>query len=339
MHHCTQATGARDAAGGKGFDYRGSFVAVRDVLRAADLTVGNLEVPVDGLHKDHCFPLFSAPAEYLDAVADAGFDVVSLANNHALDRGTGGLERTVARAEALGLAVAGVTPGREAASLTVRGVRVAILGITSFLNLRCREAPCPLAAGPDEDVGPFDGRVRELAATHDLVVVFVHWMQENRQAPTRAEQAQARRLLDAGATAVIGHHPHVLAPGEWVVAGDGTTRYIRWSLGSFVHAMKSTTTRLAGIETLRLRRTPAGWTVAGAGFLPTVVRRNDGAERPKRFQPVPLDPALAQCASGDGPFMRLSKHECADLRWFREQLDLHPGWGAAPAPPQPGGSP
>jgi hypothetical protein len=300
--------------------------------------VGNLEVPIDGLRKDHCFPRFSAPDEYLDAVADAGFDVVSVGNNHALDRGPEGLRRTMERAEALGLTVAGGVPGREAASVTVKGVRVAILGITSFLNIRCKGTPCPLAAGPDEDVGPFDAQVRTLAQTHDVVIVFVHWMSEYRQAPSDTERAQALRLLDAGAVAVIGHHPHVLAPGEFVApaAPGGPRRYIRWSLGSFLHAMKFFTTRLAGIETLHLTRTPAGWTVAGVDFLPTVVRRNDGPDRRRIFLPVPLEPALAQCAAVQGPLARLSEHECADLRWFREQLDRHPGWGA---PPDPGGTP
>jgi hypothetical protein len=318
MHHCAQAPAARRAAGGEGHDYRGSFEHVADILSAADLAIGNLETPVDGAFEDHCFPRFSAPLEYLYALSDAGFDVLSLANNHALDRGSDGLARTALRVAHRGVYPVGTTAHPQV-TITVKGVRVAVLAATERSNRPCEEALCPVMIGSGARLAQ---RVALAAMDHDLVVVLLHWMREYQEVADDATWALTRRLVEAGAHAVVGSHPHVLAEVEAIHL---TTRraFTRYSLGNFLAAGKSFTTRLAGIDRVCFERTPSGWTLADHEFVATVVRKDAGKARPDVYQPIPLAAALAQCASGEGPFPRLRNWECADLRWFREHLDRH----------------
>jgi len=313
MHHCAQEPAARAAAGGDGHDYSGSFEHVTELLSSADLALGNLETPVDGYFDDHCYPRFSAPHEYLDALAGAGFDVLSLANNHALDRGSDGLARTTARVAARGMTPVGSTE-TPVASVAVKGVRIAVLAATAYTNRPCVDAPCPVLLG---DGAALEDAVRTAAATHDLVVVFLHWMQEYQEEPDDEPRALARRLAAAGAHAVVGAHPHVLAPAEPLDLPDRRA-FVRYSLGNFLAAGKSFTTRLAGVDRVCLRHNEKTWTLASHEFTPTVIRKDAGSSRPRVYQPTPLIPALAQCESGRGPFPRLRNWECADLRWFDE---------------------
>ena len=325
MHHCAQIPAARRAALDRGYDYRGSFEFVTDILSSADLALGNLETPVDGVFEDHCFPKFSARPEYLDALAAAGFDVLSVANNHALDRGSDGLARTVARIVERGMTPVGSSETRLA-SLTVKGVRVAVVAATENTNRPCVEAPCPIILGDGEALAD---AVRSAAATHDLVVVFLHWMREYQDHPDAPHRVLARRLAEAGAHAVVGAHPHVLADAEALDLPDRRA-LVRYSLGNFLAAGKSFTTRVAGIDKVCFRRTPTAWTLARHEFIPTAIRKDAGRDREDVYQPIPLAPALAQCATGEGPFPRLRKWECADLRWLRDHLDRHTAWETLP---------
>jgi len=318
MHHCAQAPAARRAAGGEGYDYRGSFEHVAAILSAADLAIGNLETPVDGVFDDHCFPRFSAPPEFLEALEGAGFDVLSLGNNHALDRGSDGLGRTAVRVGLRGMIPVGTT-AHPVASVTVKGVRVAVIAATERSNLDCEEALCPVMIGSGARLAQ---RARIARMDHDLVVVLLHWMREYQEEADDGTWLLTRRLVEAGADAVVGSHPHVLAEAATMRRGVHTA-FVRYSLGNFLAAGKSFTTRLAGIDKVCFTLAPGGWTFAAHEFVPTVVRKDAGKDRPDVYQPIPLAPALAQCETGEGPFPRLRNWECADLRWFREHLDRH----------------
>lgn len=326
MHHCAQIPAAQRAAGGDGYDYRGSFEHVTDLLSAADLAIGNLETPVDGVLDDHCFPRFSAPPEYLAALAAAGFDVLSVANNHALDRGSDGLGRTAARVGRRGMISVGSTAD-PVATVTVKGVRVAVLAATERSNRPCEEALCPVMI---EGGARLVQRVRLAAMDHDLVVVVLHWMREYQEEADDATRALTRRLVEAGAHAVVGAHPHVLAAAE-AVHVEPRTAFVRYSLGNFLAASKSFVPRLAGIDRVCFRRSDRGWTLGAHAFVPTVIREDAGKDRPGVYQPIPLAAALRQCETGEGALPRLRNWECAELRWFREHLDRRPDREALPS--------
>jgi hypothetical protein len=213
-----------------------SFLSgVAAVLSASDLTFGNLEgVLLDGgrprkvcTNPAACF-LFRSPSRYAEHFVDAGFDVLSLANNHARDFGEAGRTATMRTLDTAGIAHS----GREGdfASLVVNDVKVAVLAfaVTQKSNLM-----------HDYDVAA--ETVLEHAATHDVVVVSFHGGAEGNDV-TRLPFAEeeyvgeprgdvvhfARKVVDAGADLVLGHGPHVVRAMERY-----HDRLIAYSLGNF----------------------------------------------------------------------------------------------------------
>jgi len=362
MAHCTQSSGAQEAAGGTGYDFTAAFDRVRGLLSEADLAVGNLETPLDGRQEGYCFPRFSAPTQYADALLGAGFDVLLLANNHALDRGEDGLRRTIEAVRARRMLAVGAAPEAAQASIEVAGRKVAVLGFTRFVNLRCRGTTCPLLLHDRESLDAAAARVRELSSTHDIVVVLLHWMSEDRLRPSREEREQAAALVAAGAQAVVGSHSHVLGPARCLSAdseGDdepaptaggmlpaqappaasttGTPlfveaacdpaapsdAYVRYSLGNFVHAMRRFPTKLGGIDTVCFAPGKDGrHRVVSARFTPTMTARN--GSRPRSFQAVPLA-ELEQACQGDAAARRKAGVDCDEVHQYRKFLDKQPG--------------
>jgi Bacterial capsule synthesis protein PGA_cap len=224
---------AYGAGSGRGYDFRPMFAAIRPIVAAADLAVCHLETPLAPTGRDLSgYPTFNAPPQLAAAIRDAGYDACSVASNHAMDRGPAGVAGTLAVLDRAGLRHAGTARSpREAGPtlLTVRGVRVALLSYTYGLN-GFRPPP-----GRPWLVNLLDpGRI--LAATRAarragsrFTVVFLHWGQEYRSAPTATQRALARRLLaDPSVDLVLGHHAHVVQPlrrvgGKWVAFGMGNS--------------------------------------------------------------------------------------------------------------------
>ena len=228
------------------------------LLQAADIAFANLESPIAPDHHQRIYDeVFDAPADLAPALAAAGIDLVSTANNHAYDQGPDGLVETWTRVREAGVAVAGTGPTCAEAQaprvVEVRGVRVGFLAFTDLANFDRNagpDAPClsvtgPLCTadcGPDRDAVPFSHDTDRLKAAiasvdADFVVVSLHWGFEHSVDPLPDDPALARALIDAGADVVLGHHPHVLQPVEVHAAPDGRTGVIAYSLGNFVSNM------------------------------------------------------------------------------------------------------
>jgi poly-gamma-glutamate capsule biosynthesis protein CapA/YwtB (metallophosphatase superfamily) len=224
-------------------------------LRAADVAIVNLETAVgtSGTPAPKQFA-FQAPATLLDALAAAGVDVVTLANNHALDYGVDGLLETIDRAEAAGLEVVGA--GRDASEayaphyVDVEGRRVGIVGLT-------RVFPVPEWAASSDRPGMASAyepglplaiaAIEEARRESDWVVVTVHWGQERAPCPDDVQTQLARTFVDAGADVVAGHHPHVLQGVQRV--DDAVVAY---SLGNFVWYASTEESRTTGVFTVEL---------------------------------------------------------------------------------------
>ena len=210
--------------------------AVTPLLRQPDVMIGNLEGTLTRVATStKCAPdsedcvAFRAPPAYARLFADAGYDVLSLANNHSHDYGPAGLAETRAAVRGTGLAVTGGPD--DVAVRTVRGIRVAVVGF----------APCGWAA-PLNDPAAVRALVARAAASADVVVVVFHGGAEGPDAlhvPAGREiafgedrgdlRAFARTAIAAGADAVLGAGPHVVRGAE-VVSG----RLVAYSVGNLV---------------------------------------------------------------------------------------------------------
>jgi poly-gamma-glutamate capsule biosynthesis protein CapA/YwtB (metallophosphatase superfamily) len=225
-----KAAGARS---GRPYDFRPMFAAIRPIVSAADLAVCHLEAPLSASGRDLSgYPRFNAPPQLAAGIRAAGYDACSVASNHAMDRGTQGVAGTLRVLDAAGLRHAGTARrAREArhAILTVRGVRVALLSYTYGLNgLRLPRGRPWLVnlLSPGRILA--DTRAARRAGSQ-FTVVFLHWGQEYRSAPTPAQRKLANQLLaDPSVDLILGHHAHVVQPverirGKWVAFGMGNS--------------------------------------------------------------------------------------------------------------------
>ena len=236
-----------------------SFLALRDSLASADITFGNLESPIatDPTAAPDSGGIFAAPPAAAAALAFAGFDVVSTANNHAWDGGSDALEETMRQLTRAGVRFVGSGFGRDMAEQPVilerRGWRVAFFALTRAWN------PAPytfhshagsryVAWGDTCRIYP---AIREVKAKGraDLVVVSMHGGTEYVDTPPKHMQDLERGAVDAGADLVLAHHPHVLQPVVWY-----RHKPIVQSLGNFVFLQDDPWTRLSAI--LRVLVTP-----------------------------------------------------------------------------------
>jgi poly-gamma-glutamate capsule biosynthesis protein CapA/YwtB (metallophosphatase superfamily) len=245
-----------------------AFGPIAEVLRAADLTMVNLETAVTnrGVPEPKEFHFRTSPFAF-NALSAAGIDAVTLANNHTLDYGRVGLLDTLDAAQHANFPVFGA--GRNAAEAyapwmtTVRGVRVAALG---FMQVHELEVPWAAQDNRPGIAEAFDV-TRALAAVHaareraDLVIVFNHWGTQGVACPNAEQKTFAQKLSAAGADIIVGSHAHVLQGSGWL--GE---KFIAYGMANFLWWGNSYST-----ETGVLRLTVRGRTVVKSEFLPAVV--------------------------------------------------------------------
>jgi poly-gamma-glutamate synthesis protein (capsule biosynthesis protein) len=208
------------------------FAAVRDLLADADITIANMEGTFtdSGAQADKFYTFRTAP-RLAKGLADAGIDVVSLANNHTMDFGAAGLTDTIAALDAAGVKHSGAgendAAARQPVVLTANGLRIAFLSYEGVSESTPATATTPGEAWAD--VAKIDADVRAAKRDADLVVVSLHAGVEYTDAPSEIQLAAAKAAVDAGATLVLGHHAHVFQ--GWRRVGSAVIVY---GLGNFV---------------------------------------------------------------------------------------------------------
>ena len=282
--------------------YRDFWKPVASLLANADLTYANFEgTAADGVTtgldivKDPGRTwnnrVYTAPPNELsynyhpsliDDLIDSGFDVVSTANNHALDRGGIGIDRTVANFEQRGLAFTGTRPrdleDRPFSIVTkVKGLNVAWLACTFDTNGFPDRHGQVLHCFTQRD--QVLGEIRRLAANPeiDAVMLTPHWGIEGSPTPEKRQRDLAQEAIEAGATAIVGTHPHVQGPWEKLTAKDGREGLVIYSTGNFISNQRHTEQRMGEIALIELTKESgaAKMRVTAAGFVQTWVDITD----------------------------------------------------------------
>jgi poly-gamma-glutamate capsule biosynthesis protein CapA/YwtB (metallophosphatase superfamily) len=268
------------------FGLRYPWTGVARTLRNADIAFGNLECAVStrGRPVPKEFNFRGRPAALRVVARYAGFDVLNLANNHSGDYGTAALLDTLRYVRRFGMVPVGAGAGLASASaprvVERLGLKVAFVGFSNIL-------PASFFAGPGRPgsqaatPGAIRRSVRRARRRADVVIATFHWGVERAPREDARQRTFAATALRAGATAVIGAHPHVLQP----IRRDGR-RLVAYSLGNFVFSATSPATTRTGI--LRLRLAARG--VEGGRLTRAVIEgsrpRLLGRRRPLRMQPV-----------------------------------------------------
>ncbi|MGH6958848.1 MAG: CapA family protein, partial [Dongiaceae bacterium] len=290
LHDMVQKWGAAQKDG-----FAGLFKPTQDIIAAADIAFANLEGPAaEGVASNgkevrnpatrydksvyRGYPMFNYHPSVVKDLKNAGFDVLLTANNHALDRHQLGADRTINAIKAAGLAYTG-TRHREAMSAPWHAVTPvkAAGGAFNIAWLGCTYGTNEIPDRANQVLNCYEHRdeiistVKSLAAKPDIHAVFLvpHWGGEYQHAPDAKQTALARDVLEAGATAVIGSHSHVMQPIEKIATRDGRETVAAYSLGNFVSNQIGLPRRSAAILLLGL--TPAAngkLSLNGVGWVP-----------------------------------------------------------------------
>ena len=231
--------------------YGGAYpwTRVAGALRRADITTGNLETSISarGIAAAKEFTFRGPPQAIPPMRTVAGFDVLTLANNHSVDFGRDALLDTIRIVRAAGIQVigAGATDrlARRPAMLEKGGIRVALLGY-SDVNPLGFVADSARAGTARAELGSIDADVRAARRRADVVVCFFHWGTELHAAPEARQQQFAAACLAAGAQVVLGAHPHVLGS----VIRPFRRTLVAWTLGNFVFPSSGRTSDTAILE-------------------------------------------------------------------------------------------
>ncbi|MBP9626718.1 MAG: CapA family protein [Synergistaceae bacterium] len=242
MAHRPQVNAAR-YFGGVSYDFTPQFKEILPLLSGADLLVGNLETVLGGAKTDADYtgyPLFNTPDSLLDALKNAGFDVLLLANNHANDKKPQGLLRTLEEIKKRGFLWAGVDDPQEGRSpvpllMEVQGIQMALLNYTYGSNTALPSKGAQLRPSLMDEAQILKDIAAARDKSADIVVVCLHWGNEYALKSSDAQRVLASKLQEAGADIIIGSHPHVVQPIEMAVSSaDGRPQLVAWSLGNFV---------------------------------------------------------------------------------------------------------
>ncbi len=218
-----------------GFEY--PYLQVKQLLQDADVTAANLETAVTGDREKAGLKQyeFRSPPEALPAFADAGFDIVTLANNHTLDFGPEGLRDTFRHLKDNNIQYVGAGENAEEAFAPVyiekNGLTIAYLGLSRVVpNVDWKAGKNKLGVAETYDYRRALEEIRKAKEQADLVVVLAHWGNERELNADPLKQTDlGHRYIDAGADLVIGSHPHVLQGIE-----SYKDKWIVYSLGNFV---------------------------------------------------------------------------------------------------------
>jgi poly-gamma-glutamate capsule biosynthesis protein CapA/YwtB (metallophosphatase superfamily) len=237
MQHDSQISDAWDPTM-KSYNYFPCFKQIKPYTQAADLTIANLELTLAGPPYKG-YPQFSAPDELLVALKDMGIDVMVTANNHCVDRGKQGLERTVALLDSFNIPHTGtfvddVSKLNEHPLLINRNnFNLAILNYTYGTNGMPVTEPNIVNTIDTAAIRIDLHKAKSLK--QDVVIVFVHWGSEYQSLPSEWQEIVADHCFKNGADLVIGAHPHVIQPMEW---DKNKNQLIAYSLGNFVSGQR-----------------------------------------------------------------------------------------------------
>ena len=273
-------------------DFHPQFEMIADQLQNADYTLGNMEGTIGKYKKSSYsgYPMFNAPKVALQPLKDYGIDFLTLANNHMLDRWSGGVKNTVDWVEQYGFAHVGAYRTKaekdKPVIYEVGGIKFGFVAYTHSTNTMENRGADPEGvayAVPYIQKADFKADIQKLrAAGADVVIAFPHWGEEYVRTPDSSQKKYAKQLAEAGADIIIGSHSHMVQPmGYQIIDNDsGSLRQVftMFSMGNFIsdHTVKYTDCGVILDFTVN-EHADGTFTCDNVGYIPTYTWQQDGA--------------------------------------------------------------
>jgi poly-gamma-glutamate synthesis protein (capsule biosynthesis protein) len=286
----------------RAYDFSGFFEYVTPHLTKSDLTIGNFETVTAGSSSGYTsFPKFNTPDAILTALSNAGFDILSTANNHCLDRGINGLTRTIKKITENKIVNVGssVDGNNKYITKEINGIKLSILSYSYAFNgndasLNSKQKSTYLSPINETQIKKDIGAVK--AQGTDAVIVIIHWGTEYQRTPNTSQTSLSKKMLTWGADIILGSHPHVIQKSE-IVKMNGKNKFIIYSMGNFISGYRRVDkdTRPNKIYTedgvivqLKLEKDPKGGVILkNADYIPTWVDKSYMNNRPV-FKIIPI---------------------------------------------------
>lgn len=318
MGHSTLIESGRQSNGT--YDFNPCFQYVKDYVQSADLAIANLEVTLAGKPYSS-YPYFSSPDELAIAAKNAGFDILTTANNHCLDKGKHGLERTITALDSLGIPHLGTYV--DAASHDMQnplmveknGIRIALLCYTYGCN-----GFYPTRPNVVNFIDTNEMR-RDIKRAHarnaDFVITIIHWGIEYETHCNHEQANIAKWLMNNGSDIVIGGHPHVVQ-NMTADINPNNERYpeiVVYSMGNLISNQRDINTDGGIMIELELAKNNGHTTVQECSYMPYWVNRYTQNKR-RYYRIVPAYDAL------DNPnAYKISKEAQRPLKTFVTNLE------------------
>jgi poly-gamma-glutamate synthesis protein (capsule biosynthesis protein) len=249
-----------DAETEKGYDFMPMLKRVTPFLNDTTITFANQETMIGGEKLGLSgYPAFNSPTEIGDALKEVGVDVVSIANNHTLDRGEDAIQSAIGYWDKIGMMYVGAYQDQEDHDTlrvyeTEEGVSVAFLAYTYGTN------GIKVPKGKDYLINYIDKNaiakaIDEAQEKADVTVLSLHFGEEYERMPNQEQKELVQFAADRGVEIVLGHHPHVLQPVEWVEGKDGNKTFVIYSLGNFLSGQYETVRRIGGMVKITIKQT------------------------------------------------------------------------------------
>ena len=253
------------------WNFSDSFMYAREILRRGDLVIGNLETMISQssplgmqIHRLEGKPYLNAPASYLDALKYAGYDLLTMANNHNVDTGLRGIYETIRNVDDWGFMHTGLFSSKSDDRyiiVEVNGIRIGMVSYSAFYNDKDSNLT---ESGQDvllnryaSDRAKADIRAARKAGA-EFVIAFIHWGAENTHDTTWNQEQYARTLARAGADYIVGSHPHALQCYDIIETSDGREVPVVYSMGNFLSNMQRDINNDTIILQLNLQREDDG---------------------------------------------------------------------------------
>lgn len=254
------------------FRYIEQLKPTAHLIKDADCTSANLEsISAGSSFGISGFPSFNAPVDLLDGLKTTGFDVLSIANNHMLDKGESALLTSIENIHARELLPtgAGATEAEleGAAVVNINGIRVGFVSFTDGAKIKTSSIY-------NSHINYFDGensrsrmvrrvvqvkrRINAIRNACDLIVLQLHFGEEYHQTPSAFQKELIASFSELPVDVIVGHHPHVLQPVEWVENSKGKHVLVAYSLGNFFSGQAGLYRQIGGIFSFRVQRTITG---------------------------------------------------------------------------------
>lgn len=310
------------------YDYSVLFEGISEFLEIADIKIINQETILGGNERGFSgYPYFNSPTEVGDAIAESGFNVVLQASNHSADQGTDGLITcanfwdtkypeilmTGIYADKIETDEWNERNADRIPLLTIDDYTFAILNYTYGPNMEIMpeslEGHLELLCGYDTVSNRLDfttlnpqvlADIEKADELADMVIVCPHWGTEYITAPSSYQEKFALQMTEAGADVIIGTHPHVVQPVEWITAENGNRALCFYSLGNYVSTQKDGISMLEGMAWVTFHVSEEGISLSenNTGILPLVCHYKSG---PVRIEKVYLlEDYTAEAASSHG---------------------------------------